>query len=408
MSQYPNDFITFAHTWASDRNWPHYHPTSFTNSTLDPADVSPEGFTFNASTGEIEFTLAGHYLVKDSNIVNASIKISVPSWGHIDIAEGRTFSVDHPTQIKITGIPQITGEITLRQETDQGDIVVVTVNYDINTPYGRFNDHASLFPTDPSHLNSQTYDISPPDHSLIERWRLTPHSPGHLVGDGDDKYWKFEDLGVLRVENEVQLLGKFLDNYVVKNSDGLGIALPAYSKSNPTAQGRYPTSNQITESKIVRSRTFLRGSVLIKFLNYALANLGIAAPTDRISTTNEKHVTSDQPAQAKLAGDGSYSLDQTFLGIFGVTGTIEAAELGVKASVWVKAPFVGKVTLVSLEGSLRTGVTGSINVAVASGSITLSVKPDGGKNTLYVRGEIKVALVGTKSFGDTKLITLPF
>ncbi len=83
-------------------------------------------------------------------------------------------------------------------------------------------------------------------------------------------------------------------------------------------------------------------------------------------------------------------------------GSVDKATFNVSVKLYVKVPIFGRVNIATIAGSLRKGVTVKINVAVASGSATLSLQ---GK-VLYIELKLKVKFIGNIG-GKYKLLTLP-
>jgi hypothetical protein len=55
-------------------------------------------------------------------------------------------------------------------------------------------------------------------------------------------------------------------------------------------------------------------------------------------------------------------------------GTIEPASFSVSLKIYVRIPIIGRVQNANLEGTLLTGITVAVNVAVPEGSAKLFVK----------------------------------
>ncbi|CCO31455.1 hypothetical protein BN14_05497 [Rhizoctonia solani AG-1 IB] len=353
MSSYPSDFVAFADKWVKDNQWPPENTYSkYSSSVLAMTGASQDGFTFHSGADHIK--LNGYYRKgQEPQMVDASIHLMVPSWGEVKVMHKKTFSLLRPTKIPVE-IDKLSGTITLTLEDDMSGKIIL-MDYDIDTPYGPMKDKCGLFPVDiTQQLQAKHQALEVLGDSVIEQLHLTPISPGRLVQkDSSETHWEFSELGVSRDQGEVELLGMFLNDFSVKKS---GILLPTYEDA-------------VAGSKFD------------------------ASEADTINAASKK---------------SPFALEQSFFGIFVVSGTVDPENLAVKASLYVSVPLAGRVKITSLEGSLKTGVTAKINVAVASGSANLHIKEEGGKNVLYVNAKVKVRLVGEKNIPDTRLVTLPF
>ncbi|CAE6439344.1 unnamed protein product [Rhizoctonia solani] len=351
MASYANDFTTFANKWVDNNQWPPQNtPSKYSSSVLAMTGGSQDGFTFHSGAGHIQ--LSGYYHNGgDPKLADASIHLVVPSWGEVKLMHKKTFSLSRPTRIPVS-VDKLNGTITITMEKDVNGQVVM-MDYDIDTPYGRMKDQCGLFPVDPGQqLQAKHQALDVLDNSLVEQWCSTPISAGRYVEDDSSQVsWELNELGVNREQGEIDLLGMFLNDFAVGNSS---ILLPTYQEAVSGTEGH----------------------------------------ADIID--------------AAAAGKKPFAIEQSFFGIFVVSGTIEPEKLAVKASLYVSVPLAGRVKITSLEGSLITGVTAKINVAVASGSANLFIKKEGGKNVLYVSAKVKVQLVGEKSVPETRLVTLPF
>ncbi|GAB1526255.1 hypothetical protein RhiTH_009422 [Rhizoctonia solani] len=356
MASYPTDFTTFTQQWVDSNQWPLKNtPTNYSGSVLAMTGASADGFTFHSGAGHIQ--LKGYYQSgQDPKLVNASIHLVVPSWGEVKLMDKQTIRLVQPTHVPVK-VGGIDGKIKIKIANDLSTQVVL-LDYDLATPYGSMKDKCGLFPVDATqHLQAQHQALEKLDTFSVSQLHSTPVSHGQLVaGDDDEIHWELSDLGVDHNSAEIDLLVLFMNDFAVNNSS---ILLPSYPQAVAAAR----------------------------------------------QDANDVH-----SIDAAASKDKPFAIEQSFFGIFVVSGTIVPEKLAVKVSLYVSVPLAGRVKITSLEGSLNSaeGVTAKINVAVASGSAKLFTKDEGGKHALYINAQVKVQLVGTKTVPDTRLLLLPY
>lgn len=90
-----------------------------------------------------------------------------------------------------------------------------------------------------------------------------------------------------------------------------------------------------------------------------------------------------------------------------MVGSIDP-KLSMSALLYAKIPFVGKITLANLKGSLDAGVTQNINIILAKGTVTFTTQQSlPGRHDLYTSISLDVKFVKSISAGTVKLFTLP-
>ena len=90
-----------------------------------------------------------------------------------------------------------------------------------------------------------------------------------------------------------------------------------------------------------------------------------------------------------------------------LAGSIDP-ELSISASLYAKIPFVGRVLLTSLNGALSSGITASIDTALATGTVTSTTEQNSsGTHDLYISANLNVKFVGNIATDKFKLSTLP-
>jgi len=83
--------------------------------------------------------------------------------------------------------------------------------------------------------------------------------------------------------------------------------------------------------------------------------------------------------------------------------------MGISATLYAKIPFAGRIKLAEFKGSLISGISVKINLALAKGSAVVSAKPNAsGKHDLYINLKLKIKFVKEFNTGDIKLFGLPY
>lgn len=81
--------------------------------------------------------------------------------------------------------------------------------------------------------------------------------------------------------------------------------------------------------------------------------------------------------------------------------------MSVDAELFVKAPIIGRVSLVKAKGSLDNGVEVQVNVVVATGTVNLTAPLKGANHVLTFRASLDVTLLGHIDTGEYAIVTLP-
>ncbi|KAG6848417.1 hypothetical protein H0H93_000385 [Arthromyces matolae] len=113
------------------------------------------------------------------------------------------------------------------------------------------------------------------------------------------------------------------------------------------------------------------------------------------------------PGNFSVKSEG-YDIGSISFLIFELEGRVVPTKLAITATLYAKIPFIGRVKLVAISGSLLEGVDASFDLAVAKGELTLSVKAVNGTHEVYVEGNAKVKYVKAITLDPTKLFTVPF
>ncbi|KAJ7595344.1 hypothetical protein C8J56DRAFT_883566 [Mycena floridula] len=116
-------------------------------------------------------------------------------------------------------------------------------------------------------------------------------------------------------------------------------------------------------------------------------------------------------ASGKKASE-AFSLNQSFLGVLELVGTLSPIDLWIAAELFVKVPVVGRVRVDGVKGGLAEGASAEakINVILAKGKVTLTAQSNSeGRHDLMIEASAEISLVGTVTTGDRpfKLLTLP-
>ena len=84
-------------------------------------------------------------------------------------------------------------------------------------------------------------------------------------------------------------------------------------------------------------------------------------------------------------------------------------QMGISAKLYVKIPFVGRLQLADLQGTLTTGTQVQVNLFLASGTVTLFAKPNAsGRHDLYINLVLTIKYLKKYNTGDIKLFGLPY
>ena len=131
------------------------------------------------------------------------------------------------------------------------------------------------------------------------------------------------------------------------------------------------------------------------------------------------------------SGDGSkqYQVSIGFLGIFDVShthhradwlalpgrfnlqvvGSVDPSTHTVTGSLYVRVPFIGRVRICGIQGSLGStdGIKAEVDAFVAKGIATLTDGMVDGKRDLFIQLTLSVKFKGNISTGKYHLLTLP-
>jgi hypothetical protein len=111
-------------------------------------------------------------------------------------------------------------------------------------------------------------------------------------------------------------------------------------------------------------------------------------------------------ASAATQGIQSCHSQVSVLAIIEIDQTI-APEGTATGSIYAKVPFVGRVRLADFSGNLHDGITTPINVAVASGSITLGASSYNGTDWETINADLNIKFFGkVNTGGPVRLIPI--
>ncbi|KAF7321192.1 hypothetical protein HMN09_00207700 [Mycena chlorophos] len=120
-------------------------------------------------------------------------------------------------------------------------------------------------------------------------------------------------------------------------------------------------------------------------------------------------------------GENQYHVEESFLGIFSIDGSIDPSSLTAAITPYVRIPVSGRVSLAELNGNLLDagsgpvgGVFANISVVLAQGHVALSARPtlepgQEGLHDLYIDANLNISMIGAfNTMGPIKVLSLPF
>nr|GAT54538.1 predicted protein [Mycena chlorophos] len=120
-------------------------------------------------------------------------------------------------------------------------------------------------------------------------------------------------------------------------------------------------------------------------------------------------------------GENQYHVEESFLGIFSIDGSIDPTSLTAAITPYVRIPVSGRVSLAELNGNLLDagsgpvgGVFANISVVLAQGYVALSARPAVGPDAeglhdLYIDANLNISMIGVfNTLGPIKVLSLPF
>ncbi|CAE6446064.1 unnamed protein product [Rhizoctonia solani] len=350
--------------WLARNQWPTEGKSSkYASSVLVLSARSPdhEGFQFLSGSGPIE--VEGYYDCHEQpRLINVSIRLVVPSWRKATLVSEKNVPLDETARFPIT-IGKISGEILLKIDDDIAGRVL-TLEYEVQAPYGLLKGLSALFPADSKSLADSAAifeGIETLDDSEVSRRRSAPFSVGRMhKNTSAEKYWELDDLGVEDEADSYGQLCRFLERYAEGN-DKIIIA------------NKPPPPRQLEVD----------------------SNIYHSSHTDALVADSK---------------GGDYTLNVSFLDAYGLRGTINPDNLEIRSTLFLTVPLVGKVTLVNFQGSLISGIAESVDIYVAQGSVRLYAKPQGNEFplcALFIDLSLSVKFIGSTNVDNFRIVDLP-